>query len=78
MTEKHAVNVPPQDLRKHCKDLRHQFNEHSFKIASRRNAEEDMKLQLQLTQKKTSQTEEMLEDQLEVGRTVHAFQSCLD
>lgn len=62
----------PQELNRHSRDLRHQANEHSLKSASRKkNAEKDVELQLQLTQKETSQAEKLLEDQLEVGPTVH-------
>ncbi|XP_026226858.1 dynein regulatory complex protein 9 [Anabas testudineus] len=60
-------NEQLKELNRHSRDLRHQANEHSLKSASRKkNAEKDVELQLQLTQKETSQAEKLLEDQLEL------------
>lgn len=67
---------PPQELNRHSRDLRHQVNEESLRSASRKETvEKDIKMQLQLTQKETSQAEKLLEDQLEVGQTLNLFQS---
>lgn len=55
------------------KDLRHQLNEQPSKIENRKKlVEKSIELQLQKTQKETSQAEKLLEDQLEVGPTVQS------
>ncbi|XP_039974109.1 dynein regulatory complex protein 9 [Xiphias gladius] len=56
-----------KDLCQLAKDLKHQLNEQSLQIANRKKiVEKDTELQLQLTQKETSQAEKLLEDQLEL------------
>lgn len=69
---------PPQDLHRFTRDLLHQLNEQSSEIANKRRIlEKNIKLQHQQTEKESSQAEDLLENQLEVGPTVHLFQSRL-
>ena len=53
-----------------ARDLKHQLHEQSSNIANKEKlAERIVKVQLQQTQIETSNTEKLLEDQLEVGPT---------
>lgn len=64
--------LPPQEMKQLAKDLKHQLHEQSSKIANKEKlAEKNIELQLQQTQMETGKTEKLLEDQLEVGPTVH-------
>lgn len=57
--------LPPQDMDRLITDLKRQLNEESAKIAN-------VKSIVERTQKETSQAEELLRDQLEVGPTVYS------
>lgn len=61
-----------------AQDLENQLEEQSTNIANKKKiVEKVIELQLQQTEKESSQAEKLLEDQVEVGSLVYLFQSIL-
>lgn len=67
--------LPLQDMQRLAKGLKDQLNE-SSEIANKKRVENKIELQLQQTQRETSRVEKLLEEELEVGPTVHPLQIC--